>query len=284
MSCRRWLVLLAALVLFVPACGWDGHLNILGYTTRPNYDCSIRTVYVPIFENRTLTPNLRLEFELTREVVRQIEEKTPYKVVSCRDNADTELTGTIVSINKGIVNRNQLNEVREAELTIGVEIVWRDCRTGLILSQPDRGPDAPPIAPGGVRPGAVPSPKTGPDTVTPLMPAGNGTQAAAATANQGVQTPARPTSATSPISAASSDNGLAVPGGPVPPPPPPASVPPGTPVPPGAPPPVEPVSPPVLVQATGRFIPELAESWATGQKMMLHRLAVQIVSMMEKPW
>lgn len=282
MSRRRLLVVLAGLALFVPACGWDGHLNILGYTTRPNYDCSIRTVYVPIFENRTQRRGI--EFDVTREVVRQIELKTPYKVVSCRDNADTELTGTIVSYNKGIVNRNQLNEVREAELTMGVEIVWRDCRTGSILSQPDRGPDAPPLPPGGIRPGAVPSPKTGPEATTPLMaglsqPGGN-------PATIPVSAPARPTSATPAIKTQLPADELAPPPQPLGPPvpPPPGSVPPGTPVPPGAPPPVEPQTPPALVQANGRYIVELGESNASAERMMFIRLAVQIVSMMEKPW
>ncbi len=34
------------------ACSADGHINICGYTTKPNYDASIRTVYVPIFRIR----------------------------------------------------------------------------------------------------------------------------------------------------------------------------------------------------------------------------------------
>ena len=49
---------------------------------------------------------------------------------------------------------------------------------------------------------------------------------------------------------------------------------------PAAPPP----RPPVLVQSIGGFIPELGESLTTAQKRNVDRLAVQIVSMMEKPW
>src|SRR5205809_5404254 len=56
--------LLAAVSCLLPACGWDGHFTILGYTTRPNYDLSIRTVYVPIFKNITMVRGL--EFDLTR--------------------------------------------------------------------------------------------------------------------------------------------------------------------------------------------------------------------------
>src|SRR6516162_2071543 len=125
-----WLAV-AVLSLLLPACESGGHFTLLGYTTKPNYDCDYRTIYVPIFKNRTFRRGL--EFDLTRAVVREIEAKTPYKVVSNCEEADTELLGTIVSVNKNLVNINQENEVREAEMTLGVEVIWRDRRTGDIL-------------------------------------------------------------------------------------------------------------------------------------------------------
>jgi hypothetical protein len=57
------------------------------------------------------------------------------------------------------------------------------------------------------------------------------------------------------------------PGDPLPPPPPPGAV-----------------LPPVIVQSLGSFIPELGGSLTTAEKQNVDRLAVQIVSMMEKPW
>src|SRR5438874_3848425 len=141
-------------LLLLPACGEDRNFTILGYSTRPNYDTSIRTVRVPIFKN--LTQRRGLEFDLTRAIVREIELKTPYKVVAANCDADTELTGTIISYNKNILNRNQLNEVREAETTLAVEVVWRDLRTGEILTRPRRGetlPAAPFLPPTGIVPG-----------------------------------------------------------------------------------------------------------------------------------
>ncbi len=128
----------ACLALFLPSCAGDGNFTILGYTTRPNYDLSIHTVRVPIFRNQTFYRGL--EFDLTQAVVREIEAKTPYKVVSAGCDADTELTGNIVQFTKIILNRNQVNEVREAETILGVEIVWRNLRTGEILSLPRKGP------------------------------------------------------------------------------------------------------------------------------------------------
>ena len=43
------------------------------------------------------------------------------------------MTGTIVAVRKSLLNRNQLNEVREAENVLTVEIIWKDLRTGKIL-------------------------------------------------------------------------------------------------------------------------------------------------------
>ena len=145
------LCLLTPLVL--TSCGWDGQITLLGYTTRPNYDMNIKTVRVPIFKNATFRRGL--EFELTRAVVREIEAKTPYKVVS--DGCpDTELIGTVVFLNKNLLNRNQLNEVREAETVLAAEIIWRDLRSGDILSRPRQNPGTPPPPPPG--PPGAPAP------------------------------------------------------------------------------------------------------------------------------
>lgn len=204
--------LLTAAALALPSCESDGHLCILGYTTRPNYDPNIHTVYVPIFKNKTIWRGL--EFELTRAVVREIESKTPFKVQSDCDKADTELLGTIVQFNKNILNVNQLNEVRDVETVLGVEVIWRDRRTGEILSNPRPPGAVSPVAP-------------------PIAPLGGFS-------------------------------------GPPPTPPPP--------------PPLDPATRPILIQSTAEFVPELGQSITTAQKQNVDRLAIQIVSMMEKPW
>jgi hypothetical protein len=131
---RAGAVVAAAFVAVLPACQSDGQISLFGYTSRPNYDMHIKTVHVPIFKNLTMWRGL--EFQLTQAVVTAIEQKTPYKVVAQASCADTELTGTIISFQKNIINRTQLNEVREAQTTLGVEVVWKDLRTGEILSKP----------------------------------------------------------------------------------------------------------------------------------------------------
>ncbi|QVL32761.1 LptE family protein [Telmatocola sphagniphila] len=135
---RRSFLFFGAASLFASGCTSDGHLSILGYTSRPQYDTTIKTVYVPIFKNKAFQtgPSREEEMALTREVIKQIELKTPYKVVSDPDRADTELKGTILRFQKNLANRNQQNEVREIELVMVIEVVWRDLKTGKVLSNP----------------------------------------------------------------------------------------------------------------------------------------------------
>jgi Lipopolysaccharide-assembly len=128
-------------------CASGGHFSLLGYSTAPNYDPSIRTVYVPIFKSKALetTPYKWMEMTLTRQVVDAIESKTPMKVLSDPDGADTELQGTITGISKLVQNRTPYNETREITLYLACEIVWFDLRRGCehkILTNPRRRDDS----------------------------------------------------------------------------------------------------------------------------------------------
>jgi hypothetical protein len=244
----------AAVALMLPSCESGGNFTVLGYTTKPNYDCSIHTVRVPIFKNRTFRQGI--EFDLTRAVVREIEQKTPYKVVGPDVDADTELTGTIVNLIKGTLNVNPLNEIREQEVDLTVEVTWRNLRTGEYLSNPKKpnsasGPPLPPL------PGA------GPISVAPGVVALGGASAPTYPGNS-VATLTPPASATAPVIG---PDGLPVP----------VVGPDGLPV------PAQP-NPKVIVTATANFIPELGQSLGTAQQQLVDRLAVQITSMMEKPW
>jgi hypothetical protein len=159
--------LLAGGFSLLAGCNWDGHFSVLGYTTRPNFDEGIRTVYVPIFKNKAFqtAPYRGMEKMLTEAVIRQIHQDTPFMVISEPSRADTELLGTIITLNKNLLNRTQLNEVRQGEVVAGVELVWRDLRTGKVLSNPRKplgvtpageiepfDPDNPPLREGAEKP------------------------------------------------------------------------------------------------------------------------------------
>src|SRR5581483_4674756 len=107
----------------VPACSWDGHFSVLGYSTKPNYDTRFKTVRVPICKARTrwtVTPAPGLEMDLQRAIVREIQTKTPYRIA--QQDADTELLCTIVSFQKNLLSYTQFNTIREAETILTVEL------------------------------------------------------------------------------------------------------------------------------------------------------------------
>jgi hypothetical protein len=208
--------LLLIVVVLVPAGCQNA--RVLGYRLGNDslYDPNIRTVYVPTFYNRAFqtTPYREMEVDLTRAVVRELGAKTPFRVVSDPARADSELIGVIVAIDKLKVNVNQQNTLREGEVMVSVDVLWRDLRDGRVLTAPRRGS---PVAPGVVPPPATPIP------FDPDLPQ------------------------------------------------PPQSGPPQTEL-------------PTRIVATGRLLPELGETNASASKRVVDAIAVQIISMMEKPW
>ena len=173
----------AALALLLPACQSGGNLSFFGYTTAPNYRCDIKTVRVKVFANRTYRQGL--EFEMTNALIREIETHTPYKVVT--GAADTEITGTILTFTKGLLNVNNVNEQRDVETLLGVQFTWRDLRSGEILSKPPRRPfetiiDAPGLAL--VQP--VPQPEGMPGVPSPTIITAPTAPGIVAAANQSI--------------------------------------------------------------------------------------------------
>ncbi|HSQ55805.1 MAG TPA: LPS assembly lipoprotein LptE [Gemmata sp.] len=122
----------------------NGIPTIFGYQlgNEALYDTNIKTVYVPTFYNRAFqtTPYRGFEVDLTQALIREIGKVTPYRVTSDVNKADTELIGVIMLIQKNIMNRTQQNTVRDGELVVSVDLIWRDLRDGTILSAPTRNP------------------------------------------------------------------------------------------------------------------------------------------------
>jgi hypothetical protein len=123
----------------------DRNFTVLGYRFGPNFDPTIRTVAVPIFRNTSeqTTPNRNLEADLAEAIIKEINTRPGLRVVSDPALADSELTGTITSVNKLILNRNQLNQWRDGEVLIAANVVWT-ARDGRILS--NRRRPAPPLS------------------------------------------------------------------------------------------------------------------------------------------
>ncbi len=154
---RRSFLRLAATAPLAGPIGCQTTPSIFGYKLGAGalYDENISTVYVPVFHNRAFqtTPYRGIEVDVTQAVIREIGRTTSFRVVSDPSRADTELLGAVVQIQKQIMNRNQQNMVRDGDVVVDVDVVWRDLRTNAILSAPVRGR---PIAPGSILPGDAP--------------------------------------------------------------------------------------------------------------------------------
>jgi Lipopolysaccharide-assembly len=106
---------LAALVLLQAGCA----AYRVGNGTL--YAPDVQTVYVPIIESDSFRRDLGER--LTEAVQKEIELKTPYKVVSTPD-ADSVLAARLVSDTKRVVIENQNDDPRALELNMFAEVTW----------------------------------------------------------------------------------------------------------------------------------------------------------------
>lgn len=96
---------------------------------RSLYPQDVHTVYVPVFDSDSFRRNLGER--LTEAVMKEIENKTPYKVVST-SSADSILSGRIVSDTKRVEAENRYDEPRKLDINVSIEVSWID-RSGGIL-------------------------------------------------------------------------------------------------------------------------------------------------------
>lgn len=119
------LATLSAAACLLTACSSDPSR---GYAFAEPYDAGVRTVGVPIFSNETFARGT--EITLTDAVIKQIQQQTPWRVVS-PDRADTVIEGVITDAELGVLSnspRSGLAEEQTYRLTI--RFAWRDNRTG----------------------------------------------------------------------------------------------------------------------------------------------------------
>lgn len=112
---RRDVIRLLALSL---AAGQAG----CGYSLRAPYDTNVRTIYVPMF--RSVSFRRDVQFQLTELVQKEIEKRTPYKVVGRLEDADTILEGTVNFADKNIMVENPENLPRQLTATMQVSVNW----------------------------------------------------------------------------------------------------------------------------------------------------------------
>jgi len=115
-------LLLFACALLAAGCGYRS-----GPVERPG----VNTIAVPVFENDTLEQGLAIE--LTEALIKEIEFRTPWKVVSA-DRADTILAGRLASAERRLVSRRPDGGVpEEIEVEARIDFTWEDSRSGELL-------------------------------------------------------------------------------------------------------------------------------------------------------
>jgi len=103
------------------------------------YRPDVRTVHVPVIQSDSY--RRYLAERLTEAVVKEIELRTPYKVVDSA-SADSVLNLRLVSDSKRVLSNNRFSEPRDIETDFFVQANWIDRRGDLIMSN-DNLPTAP---------------------------------------------------------------------------------------------------------------------------------------------
>jgi hypothetical protein len=104
------------------------------------YAPDVTTVYVPMIESDSFRRDLGER--LTEAVVKEIELKTPFKVIGTPD-ADSVLAARLITDTKRVVVENQNDDPRVIELSMVAEVNWYNRRR-----EPLAAPAAIPLPPG----------------------------------------------------------------------------------------------------------------------------------------
>ena len=103
-----------------------------GYSTTELYPTQYTSVTVPNFDNRSNDRNV--EFTLREALIKEIEQRTPYKAVSGTGLSDTQLTGTVVRVDRKLLSRDAtVGLPQEIEIVVTVDFLWKDLRTGKVI-------------------------------------------------------------------------------------------------------------------------------------------------------
>ncbi|WP_149495683.1 LptE family protein [Roseiconus lacunae] len=95
------------------------------------YPVGIQTIHIPVVRNETFRPELGKQ--LTEALVREVQRRTPYKVVS-NPAADSVLSCTIVSQSKTVLTESLSDDPRALDTAVTVHANWTS-RNGQPLMQ-----------------------------------------------------------------------------------------------------------------------------------------------------
>jgi hypothetical protein len=108
-------------ILLLPLAGCVGYQVGAGSLYAPD----VTTVYVPMIDSDSYRRDLGER--LTEAVVKEIELKTPYKVVSTPD-ADSILSARLISDTRRTIIENAFDDPRLSEVELRAEVTWLNRR------------------------------------------------------------------------------------------------------------------------------------------------------------
>lgn len=128
MKCFPSLSFAAACCIALCGCASD---PTEGYSSASIYPENISSIAVPIFTSRSFVREV--EFELTDALIKEIESRTPYKVMD-QATADSVLLGQVQEVELDQISKSRLTGLSE-EVIVGVTIdfQWKDLRSGRVL-------------------------------------------------------------------------------------------------------------------------------------------------------
>ena len=94
------------------------------------YNPNVRTIYIPVVRNETFRHDLGVQ--LTEALQKEVELRTPYKVVA-DPSADSTLTCRITSQTKRVIVEANTDEPRALENMLSVELTWTDRQGNLLM-------------------------------------------------------------------------------------------------------------------------------------------------------
>ena len=102
-----------------------------GYRNSWLYPEDVKTVYVEMFDADGFRRGH--EYKLTDAICKLIESRTPYKIVSNRDVADSLLSGNM-GVGAGVLAGDpEIGRALENEARVKVSVTWKNLKTGELL-------------------------------------------------------------------------------------------------------------------------------------------------------
>jgi hypothetical protein len=127
------LAAVAALVV-VTAAGCAGYR----FGNNTLYAPNVRTIHVPMFQSDSFrtTPSIDIGERLHEAVCKEIEKRTPFKVVGDEATADSVLTARVVADTKRMLVESPTDQSRSVEMNYQVLVTWAD-RGGSVIATGD---------------------------------------------------------------------------------------------------------------------------------------------------